>query len=220
MNDNMWFEPLYGLNRNNTFTYIYPDASKFVADYKDFNTGIIDNSISDTAATTLYYLLYARYGNSTIASSDENQFKYKLFSLIFMYGPSWEKRLEIQKAIRALAKVDESGNFVVSSELLRGGKAVYNSALNPAQPVLGDKGNATGEGMNTLNELTYINSQNTTNYQKSVPDAYAILWDMLKTDVTNDFLTKFRKLFLTVVSPENPLYYITKDPEDIDNGNN
>lgn len=36
----------------------------------------------------LYYLLYARYGNNPIANTDINQFKYKMYSVIFQYGPT------------------------------------------------------------------------------------------------------------------------------------
>jgi hypothetical protein len=36
----------------------------------------------------VYYLLYARYGNNPIANRDENQFKFKIFSVIFQYGPT------------------------------------------------------------------------------------------------------------------------------------
>lgn len=198
---------LYGNYRNRKFNDIWPEVESFEQDYNEFNTGLLDNSISSTAITTLFYLLSARYGNSTVASANEYQFKLKVFSTIFMYGPTWEKRLEIQKAVRNMDL----------EEVRKGGKAIYNSALNPAQPVAGGKGAATGDGTNTLEELTYINQQNTTNYKKSLPEAYAILTDLLETDVTAEFLDKFKKLFLTVVSPELPLWYIY-NKEDINDG--
>lgn len=202
----MWHSPLYGNYRNRTFNQIWPDVDDFTSDYDEFNTDIIDNSISEQAATTLFYLLSAQYGNSTVASSNEYQFKMKLFSLIFMYGPSWEKRLEIQKSIREMD----------IEEVRKGGKAIYNSALNPAQPVAAGQGAPAGEGTNTLDELTYINQQNTTNYKKSLPEAYAIMWDMIRADVTKDFLTKFKNLFLKVVTPELPLWYVSDKEVEID----
>lgn len=66
-----------------------------------------------------------------------------------------------------------------------------------------------------MTELKYINQQNTTNYKKSLPEAYAILIELLNTDVTSRFLAQFAKLFLKVVSPEIPLWYVTdrRDPE-------
>lgn len=210
----MWNSELYGNYRNRTFADIWPEVDEFLSDYSEFSENLLDQTISDTAATTLFYLLYARYGNSTVASSDENQFKYKLFSLIFTYGPTWEKRLEIQKAIRNFISKDENGNITISKEVTRGGKAIYNSALNPSSQVSG----TSGGGTNSLEELTYINAQNTTNYVKSTPEAYAIIWDMMKTDVTTEFLSKFKKLFLIVVSPELPLWYITDTNEGGDSG--
>lgn len=202
----MWNKSLYGNYRYRKFTEIWEDVDAFLTDYNDAG---IPATIEEKTATTLFYLLYARYGNSTIASSDENQFKYKVFSTIFMYGPTWEKRLEIQEAVRSLDL----------DQLMDGGKAVYNTALNPGQPVAGGEGAPIGEGTNTLDELTYINQQNTTKYKKSKVDAYAILTNLLETDVTEEFIGKFKKLFLTVVQPEVPLWYVTQlnpytDPEE------
>lgn len=73
------------------FCDIYSDVDEFIADYKntstDFENGI-PPMISDTNATTLFYLLYGRYGNNPIANRDITQFKYKLFSVIYQYGPT------------------------------------------------------------------------------------------------------------------------------------
>lgn len=180
-------QALYGNYRNRKFTDIWTEVEEFLDDYG--NNGI-KTTISEASATTLYYLLYARYGNSTIASSDENQFKYKVFSTIFMYGPTWEKRLKIQEDIRNLGL----------DEVLDGGKAIYNAALNPNQAPSTD----------TLEELPYINSQNTTRYKKSKVDGYSVILNLLETDVTEEFIGQFKKLFLTIVSPELPLWYETQ----------
>lgn len=193
----MLFNPLYGNYRNRKFTDIWPDFDTFNDDYQ--NNGI-PALLSADAIQTLYYLLYARYGNSTIASSDENQFKYKVFSTIYMYGPTWEKRVEIQKDVRELKLED----------IMDGGKAIYNTAVNPNQAPSTD----------TLEELKYISQQNTTKYKKSKVDAYSILIGLLETDVTEEFIGQFKKLFLIVVTPELPLWYKTPlaDAEDDDEG--
>lgn len=181
---------LYGNYRNRKFTDLWPSFESFNNDYQ--NNGI-EALLSSSAIKTLYYLLYARYGNSTIASFDETQFKYKVFSTIYMYGPTWEKRIEIQKAVRDL-NLDE---------VMDGGKAVYNTALNPNQAPSTD----------SLEELKYISQQNTTKYKKSKVDAYNVLLGLLETDVTEAFIGQFKKLFLIVVTPELPLWYITKIKE-------
>lgn len=184
-------QPLYGNYRNKKFTDIWTDEDAFYSDYVENGIPV---TISEKSATLLFYLLYARYGNSTIASSDETQFKYKVFSTIFMYGPTWEKRLEIQKEIRELTL----------EEVQKGGKAIYNTALNPNQ----------APTTASLEELKYINSQNTSNFIKSKVEAYAIILNLLETDVTEEFIGMFKKLFLTVVSPELPLWYVTSDQEE------
>lgn len=177
---------LYGNYRQRKFTEIWEEVETFLEDYQ--NAGI-PVTISTTSATTLYYLLYARYGNSTIASSDENQFKYKVFTLIFMYGPTWEKRLELQEQIRQLD----------IEELKKGSIAIYNKAYNPE----------TLPTTQTLEEVEMINEQNVNKYKRSTAEAYGILWNLLQTDVTAYFLDRFKNLFLIVVEPEVPLWYVT-----------
>ena len=178
---------LYGNFRTRTFTGVFPELSLFEEDY---NTCGIPTTLSSDNIKTLYYLLYARYGNSNIASSDENQFRYKLFSTIFMYGPAWQKRLEIQQKLIALSE----------DEIRTGAAAIYNSALNPS----------TQPTTSTLEELPYINGQNTTKYKKSKLEGYAILEELIRSDVTESFINKFKKLFITVVEPDSPLWYITQ----------
>lgn len=183
----------YGNYRTKKFTDFYPMAQDFINDY---HLNGIPATITDDSANTLFYLLYARYGNSHIINSDENQFKYKLFSIVFQYGPTWEKRLDIQNKLRNLTE----------DELMRGTKAIYNTANNPG----------TEPSTGSLEELQYINSQNTTGYKKSKMDAYANLLALLDTDVTEDFIKKFGKLFITILKPREPLWYATEIGEDND----
>ena len=175
------------------FSEIYPEASKFVADYKasglyDATAGHLNNSLSDEKATTLFYLLYAKYANNPIANLDENQFKYKMWSIIFKYGPAWEKKLDIQNKLRELTE----------DEIRVGSKAIYNHAYNPS----------TEPSTASLEELTAINEQNTTNYKKSKVDAYMALWQIVVSDVTEAFIKKFEHLFKQFVTPERTWIYV------------
>ena len=174
------------------FTDIYEKADDFVADYNEINLG----GLTTANVTKLYYLLYGKFGNSPIANLDENQFKYKLFSTVFMYGPAWESRLDIQGRVRNLLS-----NPLNEDDLLQGAKAIHNHALNPE----------TNPSTATLEELTYINEQNTTNYKKSKMDAYGQLWSLISTDVTAEFLAKFNDCFKKFVMPANPLIYVTDE---------
>lgn len=182
---------LYGNFRTRTFADIYSSAEEFMSDYHEVQ---IPQKLTDESATTLFYLLYARYGNSNIASSDETQFKYKVFSTIFMYGPAWQKRLDLQDKLINMTEDD----------LMRGATAIHNTALNPS----------TAPSTQTLEELAYINQQNATKHKRGKLEAYATLYALIETDVTEEFLGKFKKLFLTVVAPEEPLWYITEDEDD------
>ena len=185
----------YGSYRTRTFGQIFESADSFIEAYQ--NCGI-EQLLTENSMRNLFYLLYARYGNSPIANAvDENQFVYAVFSTCFMYGPTWEKRLEVQKKLRELAFDDgENGIF-------RGGKAVYNHAYNPG----------TAPSTSSLQELNFINDQNTTNYKKSPLDGYANLIALLDTDVTEEFISKFNKLFLNIVAPDYPLIYTTPKEE-------
>jgi hypothetical protein len=179
----------YGSYRTRTFSEIYPDIESFVNDYN--SNKIPAKFINNSTITTLFYLLYARYGNSHIAMSDENQFKYSVMSTIFMYGPTWEKRLEIQDVLRKLSE----------EEITKGGKAIYNHAYNPG----------TAPSTSALEELTAINDQNTTNFKKSKLEGYSTLLALLETDVTESFIGRFKKLFITVLAPDYPLLYETEN---------
>lgn len=174
---------LYRNYRTRKFTDIYGDVDSFIEDY---NTNGLPTLVSQDNMRTLYYLLYARYGNSHIASSDETRFKYNLFSIVFSKGPTWEKKLEIQSKVRDLTDAD----------ILQGSKAIYNQALNPG----------TAPSTDSLEELTYINQQNTTQYKRNKVEAYSLLLELLKNDVTTIFIDSFQVLFNPFGS-ELPLYY-------------
>lgn len=178
---------LYGNYRQVKFTDVFPDLETFRTEYQNAK---IAQRISIPNVSTLYYLLYARYGNSTIASSDTNQFKYKLWTIIFSYGPAWEKRIEIQDKLLALT----------DDEIQKGNTTIYNHAFNPS----------TAPSTETLEELEYINDQSTQKTKRGKMDAYAYLWDLIDTDVTTEFLNRFQPLFLKIVEPELPLWYTTK----------
>lgn len=175
---------LYGVFRNKTFTDVWDDADAFVSDY---NESGLSGSIPAENARTLYYLLYSKYGNSTIAASDENRFKYSVYRIIWESGPAWVKKLNLQANLRAMTE----------SELIEGGKQIFNRASNPS----------TEPGVLTDEELGYINDQTVSKNKKGKLDAYDLLLRLLEDDVTEAFLSRFKKLFITFVLPERPLLY-------------
>lgn len=184
--DQMLRAPLYGSFRTRTFVEIFPTVSQFVTEY---GVNGIGQPLDQDHISALYYLLYARYGNSHIASIDENTFKYRIWSNIFMYGPAWQKRLELQQDIMGLSL----------EEFQKGDTAIYNHAYNPS----------SAPSTDTMDELLTVNEQNTTKYKKGTLNAYTQLWELISTDVTKYFLDRFANLFLTIVAPELPLWYET-----------
>ncbi len=173
------------------FTDVWEDEASFKSDLAD---SPFSSAITGQSQTKLFYLLYAKYGNNPIANNDVNQFKYKMFSIIYQYGPTWEKKLDIQDKVRSLTETD----------LLSGSKAIYNNALNPS----------TAPSTGSLEELTYINSQNTTNYKRSKMEAYNMQWEMLDDSLTSRFIDKFSVCFKKFVAPEMPMLFVSEDEEE------
>lgn len=219
-----------------TFVQIFDTYNKFETAYK---ASALKNAITDNNLEILYYLLYAKYGNNPITNFDENQWKYKVFGVIFQYGPTWEKKLAIQATLRGLNEtqiktgmaraisntgtVGNTGsntyNNLTSAD---SGSDVHNHAYNPS----------TAPSTQSTTELDYINEQHVDKYGKTntmsgsvsntntqtnnlatsdaitkgILDGYAELWDILVSDVTEDFLAKFKPLFKKFVSPFTELY--------------
>lgn len=116
-------------NFQNTITFgtAYPTADEFYNDYEDMMVKMGQTHtmpITDKNVMLLYWLLYAQYANSSFANYDLNQVKAKLFSIVFMYGPTWQKRTDIQLKLRAMDLDD--------GELFIGSKQIMNHAQNPA----------------------------------------------------------------------------------------
>lgn len=177
-------DSFYGRYRTNTFNEEFPTVEDFIDFYN--NNGGIPITIKEKNAQTLYYLLSARYGECHIAMSSYNRFKYSVMAIIFQYGPTWEKRFEIQENIRKLS----------IEEIQEGTLAVTNNALNP------------GNKLTEADELIKnVNNQSRTNYKISKLNAYAKLYELLATDVTEEFIAKFNKLFSKFSFPSDPLFY-------------
>ena len=287
-------------------TQVWDSATKFVYDYNHVG---IPTTITDQNATTLYYLLYARYGNTPIANFDENQFKYKIFSVIFQYGPTWEKRLEVQGLLRQMSLDDmtieaitaTSNTATASTTASRSGSDDYSRDYSESGTNTGTVGNVSASSTTATNDsntstegdlediknhafnpgtapsttayapLSYINEQNanknvssgsttvsaselssvsstatTTNNLAnsttiSIADGrttsdssnssesnnstglttmsvgklkgYERLLDLLKSDVTGEFISKFKLCFKQFVMPERTWIYVDEEDE-------
>ena len=169
------------------------DAEAFLSDAQSNGIPLL---ISEDTTRTAYFLLLAEFANSTISNDDENQFKNRLFATIFRYGPTWEKRLDVQAKIRALTE----------EEISRGAKQIINKAEHPG----------TLPGTASLEELQMISEQTAVSSKRDKLTGYNNLLALLETDVTASFIDRFRPLFMKCVAPERPLLYKNEVEEEND----
>ena len=181
----------YGGYRTRTFADIFPSFEEFQEAYNSTPLKInFSQGASGLSLEQFFYMLYAHYGNSHIAYSDENQFIYYMWSIIYQHGPAVIKKREIQDELRAM-----------NIEAIRTGSLeIYNHAFNPNNE----------PSTTSLQELEFINSQNTSRRQHSRFEAYTMLISVLEQDVVDDFIHKFKRLFIKVLAPDYPLLYSTE----------
>ena len=180
----------YGSYRTRTFAEIFPSSNDFTNALAGTPfAAIAADFTGKTSLEVVFALLYARFGNSHISFSDENQFRYNIFSTLYSYGPTWAKRAKVQEELRGLTP----------EQMREGAFAIYNSAANPN----------TQPSTETLTELPFINNQNTTRHKKGAMDGYALLLSLLDDDITKDFTDKFKRFFIQVIAPDAPLLYAT-----------
>lgn len=181
--ENLTFAQVWG-----TYTDFKNDYDALIIGFPQTPTPLKANSIMTT-----YFLLFAKYGNNPISGGDVGQFKMQIFSTMFAYGPTWERKQEVQDLIRKLSEAD----------LLRGAKQIYNHAFNPN----------SAPSTDTLEELTYINDQNTAHHKKAKIEAYSILWNALHAEATNEYVNKFKKFFSVFVDEMPTPFYIDNDDD-------
>lgn len=188
-----WFIPDYNHLR---FCDVWGSLAEFLADYNENIVFFYKNTspLTADAVKTLYFLLYAKYGNTPIINSDVGQWKFKVFSIIFAKGPTWEKKINIQTALNNLDEDD----------IMIGAKQIYNHAFNPN----------TTPSTGALEELTYINDQNTASHKKGKVEAYALIWQNLHASATEEFINAFKNCFSVFVGSDKCVpFYITEEEE-------
>lgn len=186
---------LYGNYRTRKFTDIWQDYDSFKAEWED-SPFYTEGYIAPTDLTVIYYLFYSRFGNSHIANNDETQWKYRFMSMIWAYAPTYLKKLDIQAKLRALTE----------AELIEGTKKIDDHAFNPS---------TIPSGPNVVDgEIQSVNEQVKSKLKRSKTEAYSSLIPFLKDDIVDIFLSKFKVLFLTVVEPQEPLWYVTDEEDD------
>ena len=167
------------------FTDIFPSADDFVSFYRD--TGLLETEITDAFLNRTWFYIYARYGNDPIAGADINQWMYRLLEKLNAYAPTYIKKDDIQKKLRALSDDD----------IREGYKTIFNHAINPSKAPSTDN----------TNELPYISDQNVNKTRKNKTDAYLTLWDALRSNLLEEFIGRFKPLFSKIVATTDRLIY-------------
>lgn len=178
---------------NITFSDLWSTKESFINTYNETSLPK-EGYIDDETLSLIYILMLGRFADSTIKPyNTEGAFKVRFMSRIWQHAPAWKKNLDIQNKLRSLSLED-------GSPIYEGSKAIYNSAMNPGtQPSSAD----------VDGELNFINSQNTTKYKKSKLEGLAILNDLLKNDVTEQFLRRFDDFFKTIIYSGHTVLYET-----------
>ena len=189
MKNELYFDDIYGSYRNKTYSDIFPDAQTFEDSFA--NSGM-NSILTPEQLTDMYYILYSQYGDSPIANSNENIFKYSLMRIANSEGPIDYKRMQIQQDL--ILMKDE--------EIEKGNTMIFNTALNPS----------TTPTTATIDELQHINAQNVNKNKRGKIEGYQAILRLLDENLTKNFIKKFRLLFLTFVSPEGALWYETEHP--------
>ena len=177
-------EPLYDTK---ILSDIWSDADAFLAEYTSYESGInFINKITDAYVKLTWQLVCSKYANTPIRSNSETQFKLSFFGIMCSESPTWVRRLEIQKSLRELT----------ADDLQTGDIQIANSASNP------DEEPTT----QTLDELTYVNHQNTQKHKRSKLTALALLDGLLQNDLCESYVRKFSVLFKRVYVPAEYIY--------------
>lgn len=179
---------------NITFSELWETSDSFVQTYKEVGFPQDEEQLNDDTLKLIYLLLVGRFADSTIKPFNTfGAFQVRFMSRVWQHAPAWKKNLDIQKKLRSMSLED-------NSEIYKGSSAIYNSAMNPnTQPNTG-----------TDTELNFINNQNVTKHKKSKLEGLAILSDLLKNDVTEQFLRRFDDFFKTIIYTGKEYFYISE----------
>lgn len=187
------------LPRYNTklFSEIFPDYDSFKKCFDEDFDKYAKDCISATSLKYLFWMLYAKYGNNPIVNYSVDTFKAKVVSLTFSKGPTWERKLSLQKTLRDLS----------DSDLLTGARTILNRALH----------DGSEPSTNSTEETPFINAQDVSKLTRSKLDAYSYLQDVLRTDVSEEFIRSYSVLFSKFVSPNITRIYENDIEEEEEN---
>lgn len=181
------------INKNLLFSDVWDTPESFISDFRA--SGLNVATITDTNLNVLYCQLFARHGSDHIRSNNSNQWKYKVFAIIFNKGPKWQAALAKQTELQNLT--DEELTFL--------GRTITNQSGNTT--VVNEGGTITEDALDTVDKQDV----NITRGNKLV--AIRAFIDSLQ-DVSSAFISEFDQLFSRVVfAPNTNLYTFEEEDE-------
>lgn len=161
------------------FRDIFPNYTTFKAKWDDSAFAVTTSQVSADNQKIVFASLFGRYANSTIASIDLERFEVQFFSILWQNVFAWQKKLAIQTSINGMS----------ASDVEIRDTTVFNTAANPS----------TTPATSAFIALTKIDAQNAQQTKRNPLVGWAQLRELIEADFTNQFLDKFKKLFIVIV---------------------
>lgn len=173
------------------FSDLWQSALEFTEDMHPLMTEGFDTELTAAQCNRLFYELSARYTDGHIRYTNIMQFKLKLGALLSTYGPLYFQQLALIK--------DASSRTI--EDYLRDGKVLTAVAdNNNSMPAVGSE-----------NELPYTNAQSVTNSTRAIDVALSVKRGLLRDEVSNAFYNRFKELFISILIPQTPLWFVTEE---------
>lgn len=144
--------------------------------------------ITDAQLNIIWALLAAKYSDAHINFNSTSAFKMKLISLIGETAPKFFKDLAIQQKLATLSIDDDADMAFIA----RANSYIANHADHPS----------TSPDTDSLETLTYIDSQNTSASKRGNLEAMSYLSQLLRSNLYTEFAKAFRNLFIMIALPE------------------
>lgn len=171
---------------------VWENDTEFIT---DCNNSVLPINLTDAELSMTFALLYARHGGDCIRSLSKDQWKYKVFSVLFQKGPIWSKNLAIQNQLQQLTE----------DEITTGGKVITNASENPTEIPLGGTMDDSG--------LATINSQNVNITKRNKIISYRMYLESLE-DPTEQYMSYFEPLFSKIGIELDAYQFISEDDEE------
>lgn len=146
--------------------------------------------ITDDNLNLVWAVLAAKFSESHINFTKEQPFKLKLLSIVAEATPKFIKDIEIQQKLASL-KIDDDADMAF---IARASSFVVNHADHPA----------TDPDTESLDSLTYIDTQDINTNKRGELDSMAYLSALMRSNLYTAYTNRFKPLFVAIAFPDCP----------------